>query len=98
MVTFQPIKLFPDRRAFPIVLKISQGIMPVARHRDFFACQAPAVLQSALANNRFQACFAEVGAKSKIVLPCADQDYIPLDFSHVKFPHRSKLEINGLTA
>src|SRR5581483_4869447 len=82
VIAVGPVELFPDQRAFSIVLKISQRVVPVARQGDFLARQTPAVLQPALANHRLEPGFAEIGAEGKAVLPGADQNDIPFVIGH----------------
>src|ERR1041384_2252337 len=70
------------------ILKIGEGVMPVARHCDLFARQTAAVLQPAFTDHRLQAGFAEVGTEGKIILPRADQNHIPLAIDHAKLSRK----------
>src|SRR5215217_5774882 len=72
VMAFLPIELLPDWRDFAIVLKISEGVVPVAWQGDLFAGKPAAIFQSALADDGLQARHAEIGAQREIVLPGAD--------------------------
>ena len=73
-----PIELAPGRRDFTIVLEIGERIVPVTGPSDLFAGEPSAVLEPTLANHRLQAGFAKISAEGKIILPCADENDIPL--------------------
>ena len=77
MVPGFPVELLPNRRDFPIILKVSQRVMPVARNRDFFAEEPAAVLKTAFADDRLQARETEISAEGEIVLSRTDENDIP---------------------
>ncbi len=72
VIAVVPLEFFPNWRDFAVILKISQGIVPVTRNCDFFTGQASTVLQAALADHRPQAGMAEIGSESEVVLPRSD--------------------------
>src|ERR1041385_4239090 len=56
--------------------------MPVPWNRDLFARQTAAVLEPAFTDHRLQSGFAKIGAEGEIILPRANQNYIPLAIDH----------------
>ena len=62
-----PSQFFPYRRAFAIVLKVGERIVPIARHRDLFAGEPSAVFEPALADHGLEPGHAEISPEGEII-------------------------------